>query len=1481
MDQAQLAALQAASARLTAAQTAVRDASAATGDAETANAAAVAANNANNIATTAVQVVQARVALLVAQGEQQQAIDAVNRMMKPTKQFKPVGQPPPLDIEAEKDTFNTWKTQWGLYIKLSTIDEAYQPASGREEYKATQLLTCMSANTLNTVVNARLGDAAMKDSTLIIKYLEDLSNAGKNKHVRRQQFNSCVQRQGLSIDNWLCELRDLGRKCEFETGCCHLCEPERMLGQIIFGLADKDVRIKLLEVGPSLTLDQTIVIVRTSEMSRLQAEHLQPGSVQGIRGKSAYKKAKSARVTEAAAGTAKPSTATGGATCNKCGYEIRPGGHNCPARNDTCRGCNEIGHFKNVCPKTAKGKVAAIRISRVSSAEDETVSISIKPQGGPPTEVRTLPDTGSTLDAIPSSIYHRQFRDVHLDAGIQAETAIGNRIKSLGSFKASVDWAANDGASRPVESTVHVLEDLKQPVLSKSTQQQLGMIPAGYPNVRIQQVTATRPSDKQKAADLAKLMADHPKVFDGVCREMDCEPVHLTLREGAVPVQIRGHRNVAEPLMEMFHDELMSQVEQGLVRPVPPGAVTPFISGVVTMPKDSVSGGVRITVDYRELNKWLVGTIFPNKTPFEAVRSIPSGMKFFTMFDGLKGYHMIRLDEESMALTTFSTPFGLFQYTRLPMGICHAGDSFGSRYHQVFGDLPIARCVEDLCVYAATYPEMIALTKKIVERADKYNVSFNSKKTIGAFAVEEGDFAGYRLNSEGYGPSPELTRAIEEFPRPADKTDLRSFNGLCQQVGLFSNEIATALAPFAPLLKKQAAFVWLADHDKAFVTARRLLSQVPALAYYDPTRSTTLFSDASRLRGLGFILKQQQTDGQWRMVQSGSRFIDPTESRYAMIELECLGAAWAMKKCKSFLEGLPMFEVVLDHRPLIPILNDYTLDQLDNQRLLRLRLKMSRFSFRARWVPGKENIEADALSRSPVDQPTKDDLLGEGPMAYTARKAVVGIIAEWAGSKERPTDITLDSIKAAAAADHDLQDLRSTIMNGFPNEKTNLPVNLRPYWDKRESLAIDDHDDMIVCGARVVIPRAKVPEMLKILVGMHQGATKMRQRARLSVYWPNMDAEINNAAKSCESCVKHLPSQPAEPLRPHEPATRPFQFVHADIGEDDGRQFLVIVDQFSGWPDVTMYGDKNTTAHRLANSSRAFFSTMGAPEGLWSDNQPFKAAAYQDLLRKYNVSWHSSSPHYPQSNGRAEAEIKQIKKLVCGSKVGGRWDADQMAHALMLFRNAPRCGGGPSPAESVFGRPIRDGLPAHARSFAKEWQRPTEELERRVEAAREKSREFYNAHTHTLAELVVGDHILIQDPDSSLWSTPGKVIEIGPNRDYLVRTADGKEFRRNRRHLLRRVPIMPGPAMTYAEAAGGQRVAQDKPTAATTTTGPPTPIATNEPVEPAAPPPPAQGDQSRPLNRNTVRFNLPTRQQPGRNRRPVFDVDNPHSEWTK
>lgn len=113
-----------------------------------------------------------------------------------------------------------------------------------------------------------------------------------------------------------------------------------------------------------------------------------------------------------------------------------------------------------------------------------------------------------------------------------------------------------------------------------------------------------------------------------------------------------------------------------------------------------------------------------------------------------------------------------------------------------------------------------------------------------------------------------------------------------------------------------------------------------------------------------------------------------------------------------------------------------------------------------------------------------------------------------------------------------------------------MPVALRPYWDARHQLAIDDTGDMLVFGARIVLPRSMVKETIQTLLGMHQGASKMRHRARLSLYWPHMDVDISNAAASCDECVS----------RPHEPATRPFKFLHANLGEVDGRHFLVIVD---------------------------------------------------------------------------------------------------------------------------------------------------------------------------------------------------------------------------------------------------------------------------------------------------------------------------------
>ena len=81
-------------------------------------------------------------------------------------------------------------------------------------------------------------------------------------------------------------------------------------------------------------------------------------------------------------------------------------------------------------------------------------------------------------------------------------------------------------------------------------------------------------------------------------------------------------------------------------------------------------------------------------------------------------------------------------------------------------------------------------------------------------------------------------------------------------------------------------------------------------------------------------------NGTWKPVKAGSQFLTPSESRYATIELEALGACWAMKECNMYLQGLPHFTLVTNHQPLIPILNSKEISDVENLRLQRLMMKM-------------------------------------------------------------------------------------------------------------------------------------------------------------------------------------------------------------------------------------------------------------------------------------------------------------------------------------------------------------------------------------------------------------------------------------------------------------------------------------------------------------------------------------------------------------
>ena len=305
------------------------------------------------------------------------------------------------------------------------------------------------------------------------------------------------------------------------------------------------------------------------------------------------------------------------------------------------------------------------------------------------------------------------------------------------------------------------------------------------------------------------------------------------------------------------------------------------------------------------------------------------------------------------------------------------------------------------------------------------------------------------------------------------------------------------------------------------------------LAHYDPSKPTALHTDASRRKGLGYALLQKHSD-KWRLIQCGSRFITDTESRYAVVELELLAVAWAMRKCRIQLLGLHHFKLVVDHKPLVTILDHHRLDDIDNTRLQRLKEKTSLFSFTTRWTKGKDHYIPDALSRAPVSDPSPDEQEAEEEVEHHVHAIVINssrmaMDNDQDGDRDHLRDPILDRLQAIALSDENYKSLIDNVQNGFPAARDKADASVALYWNIRNELSVDD--GIVLYGPRIVIPKSARREVLDRLHDSHQGIDRIKRRARQSVYWPGINNDISTTVASCNKCQERLPSLQREPLR--------------------------------------------------------------------------------------------------------------------------------------------------------------------------------------------------------------------------------------------------------------------------------------------------------------------------------------------------------------
>ena len=253
---------------------------------------------------------------------------------------------------------------------------------------------------------------------------------------------------------------------------------------------------------------------------------------------------------------------------------------------------------------------------------------------------------------------------------------------------------------------------------------------------------------------------------------------------------------------------------------------------------------------------------------------------------------------------------------------------------------------------------------------------------------------------------------------------------------------------------------------------------------------------------------------------------------------------------------------------------------------------------------------------------------------------------------------------------------------------------------------------------------------------------------------------------------------------------RVFEVASADFFSHAGQTYLVYSDRLSGWMEIAQL--PSTAARPTIRTLAAWFCRLGIPTTLRTDGSPpFNSHDFRTFWDRWSVDvTHApSSPHCPQSNGHAEANVKKVKLLLRKSAPEGDITSTAFQQGLLELRNMPDASGR-SPAQIVFGHSLRSTVPAHHTSFATEWSTASDQLDQRAADLRDTAISTYNRSSKPFGPLQLGTTVRVQDPQTKLWDNIATVISIGQHRTYRVRLASGRVLWRNRR-FLRVVPSAP------------------------------------------------------------------------------------------